>query len=252
MTTRRSMPHEVATQEIAAERSEPNGRAALRQAVKPASVGSSIPLEARVDHGTGSRARPSLTEQRGERSRRRIAEALIELLGESDPPPSSLDVASRAGVSLRLIFHHFGDVDAVYEKALDFQASQYWAAIVPVAPNLPLDRRIDQTVRQRAKLFEAIGPLWRAAAPLAVRSPKLARAIAEGDVRARLWLEITFAPELRRADRQRCDLLGSIEMVTSWEAWSRLRRVQGLGVTAASRVMRRSLAGVVGDVGEED
>ena len=197
-----------------------------------------------LDGGRGT-THPSLTRQRGEASRRRIAEALVELLSENDRPPTALEIANRAGVSLRLVFHHFGDMDAVYEKALEVQASERWAPVVPAAPSLPLSQRVDRTVRQRAELFEAVAPLRRAAAVLAVRRLELARALAEGDVVSRSWLEVTFAPELRRAGRRRGDLLAGMDLVTSWEAWSRLRRAQGLSVPAARRLVGRALAGAL-------
>lgn len=241
MTTRRRPPGEVAKRAQVAGVAQPSRSWRSRRAG-----------EGLVDNGSAPRAREPLSRQRAERSRRCIAEALIELVAEQSHLPTALDIASRAGVSLRLIFHHFGDVDAVYEKALELQAAEWWAPVVPAAPGIPLPRRVDETVRQRAELFEAVEPLRRAAVMLAVRRLEVARALAEGDVMSRAWLEITFSPELRVAGRQRSDLLGSMELVTSWEAWTRLRRAQGLSISAARRLMGRSLAGIVGSARQEE
>ena len=48
---------------------------------------------------------------RGQRTRANVAGALIALLREGDTEPTARAVAERAGVSLRLVFHHFADMD---------------------------------------------------------------------------------------------------------------------------------------------
>ena len=52
--------------------------------------------------------------QRSDRSRRRIIEALFDLIGEGDMSPSAVNVAARAEVGLRTVFRHFEDMDSIY------------------------------------------------------------------------------------------------------------------------------------------
>ena len=52
---------------------------------------------------------------RGQRTRRSVAEALMELLRAGETDPTAKAVALRAGVSLRLVFHHFADMDDLYQ-----------------------------------------------------------------------------------------------------------------------------------------
>ena len=58
---------------------------------------------------------------RGQRTRRNVAEALMELLREGDQEPTARAVAQRAGVSLRLVFHHFTEMDDLYHYVAALQ-----------------------------------------------------------------------------------------------------------------------------------
>jgi AcrR family transcriptional regulator len=182
-----------------------------------------------------------IPKERGERTRARIAEAVIALLAESDLPPTAKEVAARAGVSVRLVFHHFEDMDALYRAVSRTQYERHWRAVRPVPADLPLDRRVERTVQQRAKLFEAISPVRRKAATLVARHQDVAEGFARTNGLLRSWLETTFAEELKAAGRERRELLGALEAAASWEMWERLRRVQGLTPAAARRVVARTM-----------
>jgi len=53
---------------------------------------------------------------RSDRSRRRIIEALFDLIGEGNMTPSAVSVAERANVGLRTVFRHFEDMDSIYDE----------------------------------------------------------------------------------------------------------------------------------------
>lgn len=191
--------------------------------------------------GPGRMRKGETPKERGERTRARIAEAVIDLLVKSELPPTAKEVASRAGVSVRLVFHHFEDMDALYRAVYRVQFERHWRSLRPVAGDLPLDQRIDRTVQQRAKLFDAIGPVRRKAVPLAARHRDIAEGFSATNTMLRLSIEETFADELAAAGRERRELLGALEAAASWEIWERLRRVQGLTTTTARRVVTRTL-----------
>ena len=182
-----------------------------------------------------------IPKERGERTRARIAEAVIALLAESDLPPTAKEVAARAGVSVRLVFHHFEDMDALYRAVSRTQYERHWRAVRPIPADLPLDRRVERTVQQRAKLFEAISPVRRKAATLVTRHQDVAEGFARTNGLLRSWLETTFGEELKAAGRERRELLGALEAAASWEMWERLRRVQGLTTAASRRVLARTM-----------
>ncbi len=179
--------------------------------------------------------------QRGEQTRARIADALIDLMTENALPPTAKEVANRAGVSVRLVFHHFEDMDALYRAVARAQFDRHWRGLRSVPDDLTLGQRIDRTVLQRAKLFDAVAPVRRQAVLLAVRHHAISQSLDLTDKLLRDRLEETFAAELQAAGDERRELLAALEVAASWETWDRLRRVQGLSGAAARRVVARTL-----------
>ena len=196
----------------------------------------------------GSRpARRTPPNARGERTRRRIAEATLALLEERETPPTSREIAERSGVSLRLVFHHFEDLDALYHAVHELAAQRY-AKLAPRVPaDLPLRTRIERTAERRATLYEAIGNLRRNSTALALTHPALASALTA--VRSGLGelLEDTFAPEIRAAGRGRKELIAALGIAVCLRTWDRLRRVEGLSVASSRRVVSRMLHAALED-----
>ncbi|MGH8988858.1 MAG: TetR/AcrR family transcriptional regulator [Acidimicrobiales bacterium] len=178
---------------------------------------------------------------RGEQTRARIADALIDLLADSELPPTAKEVASRAGVSVRLVFHHFEDMDSLYRAVARTQFDRHWRGLRPVARELPFERRIERTVHDRAKLFDAIAPVRRKAVSLAIRHHDVAQNLETTNRMLKQHLEATFAGELEVTGRERRELLAALDAAASWEAWDRLRHTQGLSRPAARRVVERTL-----------
>lgn len=178
---------------------------------------------------------------RGARTRRRIAEAVISLMEEQGSPPTAKEIAARAGVSVRLVFHHFDDMDALYKMVITVQIERHWLAATPPPPELPLDKRIDRTVAQRAKLFDTIGPVRRKGMALMYRYPDIAAGLASTDRTLHEWTSVTFAPELGVARGERRDLQAALDAALSFETWDRLRSREGLSVAAARRVVARTV-----------
>jgi AcrR family transcriptional regulator len=176
---------------------------------------------------------------RGERTRRALAEALIALLEEGDPQPTAKRVAERAGVSLRLVFHHFDDMEQVLRAAVAVQVARHWRHVGHVDPAAPLADRIERTVRQHTALFERIAPVRRAAALVEARSAVVGAELAHGRERLRHGLEETFASELALAPAPRAELLDLLEVATSFETWDQLRRRTGHGAGATRDLMAR-------------
>ena len=183
---------------------------------------------------------------RGERTRRNVAEALISLIEEGDPQPTAKVIAARAGVSLRLVFHHFADMEALYRAVMALQVTRHWETLRKVPSDLPLAQRIDRTVRQRGRLFDAISPVRRAATPQAYHSASVTTRLSESSVLLRRHLVVTFEPELEAASDK--GLLEAIDATTSWETWERLRRTQGLTSPAARRIVARMLTSLLDPV----
>jgi AcrR family transcriptional regulator len=188
----------------------------------------------------GSRKNPA-PKLRGERTKRRIAEATLSLLEESDGPPTARDIAERAGVSLRLIFHHFEDLDALHDIVGSLYADRFGKFALQVPSELRLTTRVERTVRSRAKLYESVGNFGRNATVLASNNPAMAARLALIQETMIGFLECTFAPELRAAGLRRRELLAALDVATSLPTWDRLRAVDRLSVASSRRVMSRML-----------
>lgn len=185
---------------------------------------------------------------RGERTRRRIAEATLALLEENESPPTSRDIAERAGVSLRLIFHHFEDLDALHDIVGKLYANRFGGLVLHVPEDLPLSTRIERTVRARAKLYESIGNLGRNVTVLAPTNPGMAARLAATQERMVRSLEATFAPELAIAGAGRKELLAALDIATSWPTWDRMRTVNHLSAASSRRTMSNLLHAALGHV----
>lgn len=178
---------------------------------------------------------------RGERTRRQLAEALISLLEDGIAEPTAREVSARAGVSLRLVFHHFDDMEQLLRAAVKVQVERHWDHLRPVDPSLPVGERVAQIVRQRESLFEAISPVRRAAARVEAASPTVAGELSNARLVLRGAVQRAFGPELQAAGPARAELLDALEAAASWETWDQLRRRMGLGPAAARRVVIRTV-----------
>ena len=182
---------------------------------------------------------------RGQRTRRAVAEALMELLQADDPDPTAKAVAWRAGVSLRLVFHHFADMDDLYQFVAALQLRRQWAELPQLSTRLSRRTRIERTVAHRAAHFEEISEVRRALVRRAASSPALRRAIHAADTLLLDDLQATFAPELRELpEGLRADHVCAMDSCTSWETWERLRTASGIPVRGARRVMSLTLTAV--------
>jgi TetR/AcrR family transcriptional regulator, regulator of autoinduction and epiphytic fitness len=175
---------------------------------------------------------------RGQRTRRNVAQALMELLRSGDPDPTAKAVARRAGVSLRLVFHHFAEMDDLYGFVAVLQLRRQWADMPQLSPRLSLSTRIERTVAHRAALFEETSEVRRALVRHAPTSPAIRQALAAGDDLFLEDLQATFGAELEVLPAgTRAYYLGAMDTGTSWEAWERLRTTSGLPVRGARKVM---------------
>jgi TetR/AcrR family transcriptional regulator, regulator of autoinduction and epiphytic fitness len=177
--------------------------------------------------------------RRGERTRLAIVEALLELLSEGDVTPTTRQIATRAGVSVRSVFQHFEDLETLFAALVQVQAARVQPLVDSLDPDGDLERRIDSLVRQRSGLFEAIAPIRHALGARARDSAALAGRIRDlSDV---LYEQVRgqFRGELNGADGERLAL--AVDVLCSYASWDHLRRHQGATVEQAGDVLRGSL-----------
>ena len=184
---------------------------------------------------------------RSQRTRRAIVDALRALHHDGDLRPTAPRVAERAGVSLRTVWQHFADLETLLVEAgrRDLEIAGRYVEVVP--PTLPLAERIDRLAGQRARMYEAMAPPWRAAR---LQEPFSAQIKSNRDRLMRFGreqLEATFAPELAmRRGAERRDLMNALQAATSWAAWEALRCDLHVGADEARAAVVTLLAGLLG------
>ena len=174
---------------------------------------------------------------RGERTRRALAEAMISLIEEGETSPTARRIAERAGVSLRLVFHHFEDVEALFKEAVAVQGERHWRRIRAVPPDSDLRSRVRLVVRSRCDLYEQVAPVRRVAANVGRSSPTISAQLTRSRELLRRQLSDSFVQELRRhrgGSRRR--LLDAVDAATSFETWDSLRSI-GRSSTETQRVI---------------
>jgi AcrR family transcriptional regulator len=179
---------------------------------------------------------------RGQRTRRKVAHALIDLLREDESEPTAKAVAEQAGVSLRLVFHHFAEMDDLYHYVAALVLRRQWSDMPEISAKLALTTRVERTVAHRAALYEEIAPIRCALMRRVATSPGVGDAIAASDGLLLENLKTTFARELEAVPGNLQDeQLEALDTASSWEAWHRLRTVSRLPVRGAKRVMTLTL-----------
>ena len=189
---------------------------------------------------------------RGQRTREAIVEAFLSLIEEGVVRPSMEEVAARAGVSRRAIFHHFGPDalagtrESLPSAAWDRQAERIAAIVQHLPDSGPLDARLDAFVAQRARVLEFVTPVRRAAVQWEPFSAGVAERLEGIRALKRAEVERVFAPELAlRPEPERTEVLSALAAAAAWTAWETLRVHQGLPYDRAQATMRRTLAALL-------
>ena len=192
-----------------------------------------------------------------------MAESLVTLLEGGVTEPTARQVAEGAGVSLRLVFHHFDDMEDLYREVCQLQFERHWQGLPDVPPDLPLDTRIHQLVADRALRYEQVAVIRRAGLRRSPGSSVIATIIDRSNELLRCQVAGALAPEIAGAGRDPSggvatggdpgptvggasgELLEALDAATSWSAWEQLRRHQSLPVAQAARIMRRTVTALV-------
>jgi AcrR family transcriptional regulator len=183
---------------------------------------------------------------RSYRARLALADALLNLLNEGVERPTAAQIAERAGVSLRLVFHHFDDLEAIYASAGDLQIERVRTLSKPVDSALPFEERVATFLKIRARVFEYVSPVRRASLRRETSSAEISRRMRVAHQLAREHTLHAFAVEIARAPAgQRAEVGAALDGVTSWEIWEFLRTRSELSVKQASRIVARMVRAIL-------
>lgn len=145
----------------------------------------------------------------------------MSLIAELQRPPTADEVAERAGVSAATLFRYFPTLDELRTEAVGrFAERNDHLVEVPDVGIGALEARIDALVSARLDMYEAVAPMARFARARASETPVLAAAVDGRRQVMEKQVAAHFAAELDRLDDlARSDLVDTIVVLTSFEAW---------------------------------
>ena len=167
---------------------------------------------------------------RGERTRLSIADALYELLADGAENPSGRDIAERANVSLRSVFQHFDDIEAVYSELITRQHERVAPFLEPINKDIPLNERVEIFIENRDSMFALAAPLRRSMGTYrgVKTSHTIRRAMTYLHRAQREQIAQSFEPELNGNEQ----LLLQLEVCLSFETWNQFTSQHGLSRAA--------------------
>jgi AcrR family transcriptional regulator len=189
-------------------------------------------VEPTADEETDGRRR------RSQDSRARIVAAMLDLVREGAVSPGAETVAARAEVGLRTVFRHFKDMDSLYgEMSHVIEGELRTVVAQPLRGQTPRERVLE-LVERRSMAFEKIAPFKHASEAHRHNSKFLAAGHTRLVAESREILERVAPPEIA-ADPLK---LEALDLLLSFEVWSRLRRDQGLSPAKAREVLTAAVS----------
>ncbi len=182
---------------------------------------------------------------RSQKSQARIVNAMLELVAQGNLEPSADQIAEIAKVGRRSVFRHFKDMDSLYREMTDSIASTMGSIVLQPFEAVDWTGRVLELVDRRAVGFEKMKPFLLAGQVHRHRSPYLKRSHAQFVQMLRHILLGLLPREVAR----NADLVEALNMLLSFETWSRLRDDQGLSIARAKRVLKQTIQSLLADEG---
>lgn len=175
--------------------------------------------------------------RRGQTNRASIVTAMLEIIRTGDMSPSAEQVAARADVGLRTVFRHFKDMDSLYSEMSVAIEDELRAIVGTPFRSTDWKDRVIELVDRRAFAFEKIAPFKHASEAYRHRS----RFLDDDSGKLVMVLRQILVRELQPPLADDPLKVEALDLLLSFEAWSRLRREQGLSIETASQVLRAAV-----------
>lgn len=177
---------------------------------------------------------PDGRRRRADTSRRRIVEAMIELMKAGEVSPSAEAVAAKAGVGRRTVFRLFSDMETVYREIHHVMMGRIEPVFCAPLEGRSWRDRLDAMIERRATVFEEILPFKTAADTQRHLSPFLQEDHAQIARMTRQMLANVLPKKIAPGSRS----FEALDASLSMEMWQRLRHDQALDQKAALAVMK--------------
>jgi hypothetical protein len=181
--------------------------------------------------------------RRSLRTRNLLIEAYIQLARERGQVPTAAEVADRGGLSLRSVFQRFNGLSELALSAFDHILRQPYAALPAAVLRADRTSRIAFHAEMRAKTCETWLPLWRLVMQASCAQDCVGSRISEVRRLTRERLELVYRPELEALpERRRLTALVTLEALTDFECWGRMRHEHGMSFEQARDTWAEAIA----------
>jgi len=184
---------------------------------------------------------------RRQRNQDVVLDAVLAMFAEDMLFPTIEQTAKRSGLSLRSLYRYFADPGELVEAAI--RRNQETTAELARLPHIghgPFDQRLDDFVSMRMRLYEAVGPMYRATVHNAATHTRIRDALTGNRHRLREQFELQFAPELSAMPRRaRSTAVEAGDVLTQMDSIDLLRRYRSLSAAETQRVLRAGVAALL-------
>ena len=181
---------------------------------------------------------------RRERNVDAVLDVVLDMFGEELLWPTIEQASKRSGLSLRSVYRYFPDQSALLEAAIQRnveRAREY--ARLPSIGQGPLGKRIDDFVAMRVRLYERVGPVFRATLHNAPAHERVRDELLATRRVLREQFELQFAPELEGLGAtHRQDAGAAGDVLTQLDAVDLLRRYRQFTIAETAAVLRSGLS----------
>ena len=184
---------------------------------------------------------------RRERNIDNVLDVVLEMFAEESLFPTIEQAAKRSGLSLRSLYRYFADpgelLEAVIKRNREVVADDVHLSSIGQGP---LPARVDDFIAMRMRLYERIGPVYRATVANAALNSRIRDELAATRNDFRVQFELQFAPELNERKRSdRVAVLSAGDVITQLESIDFLRRHRQLTVAETEDSLRIVLLAIL-------
>ncbi|MEM9135539.1 MAG: TetR/AcrR family transcriptional regulator [Actinomycetota bacterium] len=177
-----------------------------------------------------------------------VIDVVLEMFAEESMLPTIEQAAARSGLSLRSLYRYFADPGELMEATIkrSNERADEVARLHAIGEGR-LDRRIDDFVDMRLRLYDLVGPVFRATVVNAARHATIRDELARTRTRLREQFERQFAPELaarKPDDRRSVSTAG--DLLTQLDSLDHLRRHRRLSVAEVRTTLTATLHTLLG------
>jgi AcrR family transcriptional regulator len=185
---------------------------------------------------------------RSQKSQVRIVNAMLELVAEGNLEPSADQIADIAKVGRRSVFRHFKDMDTLYREVTDSIAATMGSIVQQPFEATDWRGKVLELVDRRAVGFEKMRPFLLAGQVHRHRSAFLKTSHARFVGMLRMIL-LGIVPKQLAGN---VVLVEAIDLLLSFESWSRLREDQRLSIAKSKRVLKQAIEALLEGQAEPD